>query len=289
MFLKIGNVQMGGFNGNLLITDFQFGSTELRTNYVDKPNGEGQLVGQDWLGSSTISIDIATNKHNLKEAITEANKLEREWKKASTRHTSNVPVALSYSLDEVNWYKVYGRPGAFTGLTPNVHATMGVGRITADFTVTDPNHYGAVENLNLLTFVPEIRGGLISPLVSPLTSSGSSGESSRFVTNEGDLPTPMKVRFHGPISQPRLRNSKNQEFGLRTSIAAGDWVEIDARLGTVKKRNGSSVAGLLTTRTRLSSLTLPPGQSEWFFSGSDSTATSKVEIMWNDSYTGLQV
>lgn len=288
MFLKIGNVQLGGPTGSLIIENFQFGATELRTNYVDRPNGEGQLVGKDWLGSSTISIDIATNTSNLAEAMTEANKLEREWKKSSTRLTSNVPVALSYSMDGQTWFKVYGRPGAFTGLTPDVLARLGVGRITADFTVTDPNHYSGSENSTTLTFVPKVRGGLISPLVSPLTSSGSSGESARFIKNDGDLPSPMKVKFFGPISQPRLRNSKGQEFGLRTTIAAGDYIEIDARLGTVKKRNGSSVAGLLTTRTRLSTLTLPAGQSEWFFSGSDSTATSKVEIKWSDSYTGLQ-
>lgn len=246
------------------------------------------MVGKDWLGSSTISIDIATNKGNLTEAIAEANKLEKEWKKSSTRLTSNVPVALSYSMDGVKWFRVYGRPGAFTGLTPDVLARQGVGRITADFTVTDPNHYSGSENSTTLTYVPETRGGLTSPLVSPLTSSGSSGESARFITNDGDRPSPMKVRFTGPVSQPRLRNSKGQEFGLRTSITAGDWIEIDARLGTVKRRNGASVAGLLTTRTRLSTLTLPAGESEWFFSGSDSTATSKVDIKWSDAYTGLQ-
>lgn len=288
MYLKIGNVQLGGPTGSLIIENFQFGSTELRTKYVDRPNGSGQLVGKDWLGSSTISIDIATNKSNLTEAIAEANNLEREWKKASTRLTSNVPVALSYSMDGQKWFKVYGRPGAFTGITPDVLARLGVARITADFVVTDPNHYSGSEHANTLTYVPEKRGGLVAPLISPLTSSGSSGESARFVDNEGDLPSPIVARFYGPISQPRLRNSKNQEFGLRTSIAAGDWVEIDSRLGTVKKKNGSSVAGLLTTRTRLSTLTLPAGQSEWFFSGSDSTATSKVEIRWSDAYTGLQ-
>lgn len=288
MFLKIGNVQLGGPNGSLIIENFQFGSTELRTNYVDRPNGEGQLVGKDWLGSSTISIDIATNKGNLTEAMAEANKLERVWKQSSTRLKSNVPVALSYSMDGVKWFRVYGRPGAFTGLTPDVLARLGVGRITADFIVTDPNHYSGSENSTVLTYVPKTRGGLISPLVSPLTSSGSSGESARFVTNDGDLPSPMTVRFTGPISQPRLRNSKGQEFGLRTTIAAGDYIEIDARLGTVKKKNGSSVPGLLTTRTRLSTLNLPAGQSEWFLSGSDSTGLSKVEIKWSDSYTGLQ-
>lgn len=288
MYLKIGSVQLGGPTGSLIIENFQLGATELRTNYVDRPNGNGQMVGKDWLGSSTISIDIATNKSNLTEAMTEANKLEREWKKASTRLTSNVPVALSYSMDGQTWFKVYGRPGAFTGLTPDVLSRLGVGRITADFIVTDPNHYGGSENSTTLTFVPKVRGGLMAPLVSPLTSSGSAGESARFIANDGDLPTPMTVRFTGPISQPRLRNSKGQEFGLRTNIAAGDYIEIDARLGTVKKKNGASVAGLLTTRTRLSTLTLPAGQSEWFFSGSDSTATSKVEIKWSDSYTGLQ-
>lgn len=288
MYLKIGSVQLGGFNGSLIIENFQFGATDLRTNYVDRPNGDGQLVGKDRLGSSTISIDIATNKSNLSEAIAEANKLEREWKKSSTRLTSNVPVALSYSLDEVHWYKVYGRPGAFTGLTPDVLAMKGVGRITADFIVTDHRHYSNSESSTTLTFVPEKRGGLISPLVSPLTSSGSSGESSRFVVNEGDQPAPIKVKFYGPISQPRLKNSKGQEFGLRTTIANGDWIEIDARLGTVTKRNGSQVPGLLTTRTRLSSLVLPAGQTEWFFSGSDPTATAKVEISWSDAYTGLQ-
>ena len=288
MYIKIGNVQAGGPDSPLIIESFEAPSTELRTNYVDRPNGDGKFVGRDWLGSTTWGFDFATNKSNLREALTEANRLERVWKDSKSRLASGVAIPLSYSLDGSNWFRVYGRCGQFTGTNANVHARLGVAKVTADFEQTRIEHFSDSEKLETITYVAPVQGGLTAPLIAPLTTVGTGAERAGFVTNTGDLPTPLKIRFYGPIQNPVLRSAAGWEVGLRTSIGAGDWIEIDPLNTTVKKRNGSSVAGLLTTRTRLSTVNLPVGKSELFLSGVDLSNSSKVEVRWRDAFTGLQ-
>lgn len=289
MYIKIGNVQAGGYDSPLIIENFDAPSTTLRTDYTDRPNADGVMVGRDWLGSSTWGFDLATNRSNLQDAMSEVNALERVWKDSKSRLASGVALPLSYSLDGSRWFRVYGRCGQFTGSSPSVLARLGVARVTADFVQTRTEHFSEAEHLETITYVPPVQAGLTAPLVAPLTSVGTGAERAGFVINNGDLPTPLKIKFFGPIQNPVLRSAAGWEVGIRSTIGAGDWVEIDPLMGTVKKRNGSAVAGLLTTRTRLSTVNLPVGQSELFLSGVDLTNTSKVEVRWRDAYTGLQV
>lgn len=289
MYIKIGSVQAGGRNDEPLnIENFTAPTTDLRENLVDRPNGDGSMIGKTYLGNSSWGFDITTNMSNLQEAVAEANKLEREWKKEFSRLTSNRPQALLYSLTGERWFKVWGRCGKFTGITPDVLATKGVGKITADFTQTHIPHYSATDSSATINFVAPISGGITSPITAPITTSGSGGESARFVDNDGDLPTELKITFHGPISNPALRSGQGWEVSYRGSISEGDYVTIDPLMGTVKAKNGSSRAGNLGTKVRLSKVKLPPGQSELFLQGSDSTALSKVVVTWNSAYTGLQ-
>ena len=288
MYIKFGTVEAGGFDSPLLIEGFTPPSHDLRTNYVDAPNRDGQMVGKTYLGSATMGFDLVTNTSNLKEAYALANQLEREWTSAKMRTNSNVPVALSYSMDGSSWYRVYGRPDKFTGFSPDVLANQGVGRLTVDFTVTRIEHFSNTESKTTIPFVAPITGGITSPITAPITTGGSGGESARFVNNEGDLPSPLRVRFIGPISNPVLRSGQGWEVSYRGTIPQGDYVTIDPLLGTVRAKNGSSRAGNLGTKVRLSKVTLPPGQSELFLIGADSTALSKVEVSWRSAYTGLQ-
>lgn len=292
MKIKLGNVEAGGNTGKLIITAFTPGSTDVRTNYVDRPNGDGQMVGTDYLGASTWAFDIATNTKTLKEAATEVASFEGEWKKPSTRLTSNVPVALKYTHGG-SWYKVYGRPGKFTGFTPNVHATLGVGLITCDFTQTNPLHFADVENKEILNIIPATTGGFKAPLIAPLTTRKSSAERAGFVDNLGNAATPLKIKFIGPAKNPKIRSAKGWEIGYVGTLAYDQHVIIDPLMGTVLLYTGVSsgvnVAGRLTVRTRLSAVTLPVGRSEFFFSGEDVTGTAKAELMWNNAYTSMQV
>lgn len=288
MYIKFGSVEAGGFDNPLLIEGFTPPSPDLRTNYIDRPNADGQLVGKTFLGSATMGFDLVTNTKNLKEAYALANQLERDWTSTKMRVDSNVSVPLSYSLDGSKWYRVYGRPGKFTGFAPDVLATQGVGRITVDFTVTRFEHFSEIGQVETITYLPPIQGGLVAPLTAPITTVGTGVERSGFVTNKGDLQSPLEIRFFGPISNPSLRSSSGWEVSYRGTIPVGDFVTINPLQGTVKQRNGSSVAGNLGTKVRLSRVNLPVGKSELFLKGTDTTGTSKVELRWRDAHTGVQ-
>jgi len=288
MYIKLSTIEAGGNTNPILIENFPAPSTELRTNYVDAPNRDGQLVGRDFLGSSTWGFDFVTNKSNLQEAFSEIGKLEHVWKDSKNRLNSNVAIPLRYSLDGTNWFRIYGRCGQFTGSTPDVLATLGVARATADFVQTRVEHFSDTEHLNTITYVPPVQGGLTAPLTSPLTSSGTGEERGGFVTNGGNVPTPLSIRFYGPISNPVLRSEAGWEVSYRGSIATGDYVDINPLMGTVKRKNGSSVAGNLGTKVRLSKVNLPVGQSTLYLSGTDSTGLSKVELRWRDAWSSMQ-
>ncbi|MGQ3385299.1 hypothetical protein [Glutamicibacter sp. TV12E] len=288
MFIKIGSIEAGGNTNPILIENLSAPSTELRTEYVDAPNRDGQLVGRDFLGSSTWGFDFVSNKSNLQESFSEIGKLEHVWKDSKNRLSSNVAFPLRYSLDGTNWYRVYGRCGKFTGSTPDVLATLGVARATADFVQTRVEHFSDIENLNTITYIPPVQGGLKAPLVSPLTTTGRGVERGGFVDNEGNVATPLSIRFVGPISNPVLRSETGWEVSYRGSIAAGDYVDINPLMGTVKRKNGSSVAGNLGTKVRLSKVNLPVGRSNLYLSGNDSTGLSKVELRWRNAWTSAQ-
>ncbi|MFF5793675.1 hypothetical protein ACFY5D_16640 [Paeniglutamicibacter sp. NPDC012692] len=289
MKIKIGNVEAGGNTGKLIITEYAPGATDVRTNYVDRPNGDGQMVGNDWLGSSTWAFDISTNTKNLKEAADAVASLEGEWKKPGTRLTPNVPVPLSYSNDDgTSWYRIYGRPGKFTGMAPNVLATLGVGKVNADFVQTIPLHFEDTEQVETMAIVPPVQGGLMAPLMEPLTTIGTGLERAGFVENTGNAPTPMTIVFHGPIQNPKIRSAKGWEVGYRGTIAAGDYVTINPLLGTVKTKNGTNVAGMLTVKTRLSAVTLPVGKSEMFYTGTDTTNTATAQLKWRNAFISMQ-
>lgn len=292
MKIKLNGIEAGGNTGKLIITDYSPGSSELRTNYTDRPNGDGVMVGADYLGKSTWGFDISTNTKNLKEAMEAVASFGSAWQKSSTRMASNVPVPMSYTLDGVTWYRVYGRCGAYTGASPDVLASLGVGKITADFVQTRIEHFADDEQKETLTFVPATTGGLRTPLVAPLTTRKSSGERAGFVTNAGDLPTPMKITFHGPIKDPLIRSATGWSTGYLGTIAGDQRVVIDPLLGTVKLYTGSNsgvnVAGRLTVKTRLSAITLPVGKSEFFFSGNSETGLAKAELAWRDAYGSMR-
>lgn len=288
MFIKIGSIEAGGDTKPIIIENFSAPSTELRSNNNDAPNRDGQMVGKDYLGSSTWGFDFVSNKSNLQEAYKEVGKLEAVWKDSKSRLNSNVTIPLRYSLDGTNWYRIHGRCGQFTGATPDVLATLGVARATADFVQTRIEHFSDTEKMNTITYIPPIQGGLKAPLTSPLTTVGRGAERGGFVENQGNLPTPLNVRFVGPISNPVLRSEAGWEVSYRGSIGAGDYVTIDPLHGTVKRKNGASVAGNLGTRVRLSKVNLPVGKSTLYLSGTDSTGTSRVELRWRDAFSSMQ-
>lgn len=286
MRFAFNGVEFGGRDGALLVTGFTPGPAETRPGDQPAPGRDGTIPVQDFLGSATWAFDISTNREDLTGARASGAALEAAWKDPAVRLDSTVKVPLSYELDG-SWRRVYGRPGQFAGVGGDLLATLGAGRIVADFRVLDPLHYDEDETATVLTIVPATTGGLQAPLAAPLSTVRSSAPRAGMVNNGGDAATPLKVTFHGPVADPWVRSADGMEIGLTGSLAYDQTVTVDPLAGTVTRQDGSPAAGLLTRKTRLTGTLLQPGPTELSFGGTDPTGTAKATLSWRNAHTSL--
>lgn len=286
MIFRLGGVEFGGQFGNIIVEDFDPGAASLRRNDVERPLRDGSIPGRTLLGDRTWAFNMATNRKNLTEALETAAALEAEWVSEEVRLNPTVKVPLSYNLDN-RWRRVYGRPDRFAGPRGDVRAKRGVGIIIADFTVMDPLYYDDEETSVRLTIVPPSIGGLTAPLTAPLTGTGSGVPRAGFVNNTGNAPTPLKVTFNGPVTNPWVRSADGWEISLTSTLAYDVSVTVDPLEGTVLRNDGAPVAGMLSRATRLSRSRLPAGQSELTFGGIDPTGTATADLAWRNASTSI--
>lgn len=269
----------------LFVTDFDQGTTEYRTNDTERSQGDGMIAGRDFLGGRTWGFSVSTNMRNLPDASALESRLAAAWHNPKHRNKSLALVPLSYELGG-RWRRVYGRPSRYAGIRGDIQAVQGHGRIECDFRIHDPRYFDDVETVLPLPIVPASTGGLMAPLVAPLSTVRSSAPRAGFVDNTGTAPTPLKVIFKGPVVDPYNRSAAGWEIALNATILPGQTVTVDAFAGSVLRGNAPA-AGLLTRKTRLSSAVLPTGISDLTFGGVDPTGTASVELRWRNAYWNI--
>lgn len=269
----------------LFVTDFDQGTTEYRTNDTERSQGDGLIAGRDFLGGRTWGFSVSTNMRNLPDASTLESRLAAAWHNPKHRSKSLALVPLSYEMGG-RWRRVYGRPSRYAGIRGDIQAVQGHGRIECDFRIHDPRYFDDWETVLRLPIVPASTGGLMAPLVAPLSTVRSSTPRAGLVVNTGTAATPLKVVFRGPVTNPYVRAAAGWEVALNGSLAVGQSVTVDAFNGTVL-RGSASVAGMLTRKTRLSTAVLPVGNSDLTFGGVDPTGTALVELRWRNAYYSI--
>src|SRR5690625_7253348 len=103
--------------------------------------------------------------------------------------------------------RVVGRPRRFHESSSPSIREAGLINVVCTFQLSDPRSFGAGEGNTgevTLTLVPESTGGLVAPLVSPLTTTRRGGVRAGVVVNPGDAPSPVAVTFYGPVADPRV-------------------------------------------------------------------------------------
>lgn len=269
----------------LIVTGFDSGPADVRAGDADRSQRDGAIAGRDFLGKRVWGISAATNVRDLAGALAQESLLASRWHDPKHRVSPLATVPLSYEMAG-RWRRVYGRPDRYAGVVPNVLAVQGVGKIEMDFRVLDPRFFDDAETLLSLPIVPATTGGLMAPLVAPLSTVRSSAPRAGYVNNTGTAATPLKVVFKGPVTDPYVRSAAGWEVALKGPIPFGQSITVDAFAGTVLRGN-TPVAGMLTRRTRLSSAVLPVGISDLTFGGTDGTGTALVELRWRNAYYSI--
>jgi len=270
----------------LFVESFEPGGADIRGTVMDRPQRDGVIPGREFRGMRTWGLSIATNTSDLQGALEQDALLASRWLDPKYRVDPLTMVPLSYELGG-RWRRVYGRPGQYQGVDGGIYSVQGVGQIDCDFRVMDLRHFDDVEKVVTLPIVPASTGGLMAPLVAPLSTVRSSEPRVGLVNNTGHAPTPLKVVFRGPVTNPYVRSLNNGwEIALQGSLAYDQSVVVDSFAGTVM-RGRTPVAGWLTRKTRLSSAVLPVGMSDISFGGEDPTGTATVELRWRPAYYSI--
>lgn len=265
----------------VVVESFDPGSAEWTSQDSTSPSTGRRLFGADVASGPTWLLDFATNTDDVASARAALAGLARAWRPSGLA-TPGYEAILKYQIGgEIR--RVYGRPRKFASAPNGVHAS-GVILATGEFVTSEAFTYA--EDLYSLSvgLVPVESGGLVSPLIGPITTVAGSQRQGMINAVGGDAPAPMTITIKGPISGPRVWASGWRVELPGLSLAYDQSVTIDTRKGTVIRNDGASMAGFLSRASRLDLARLKPGASEINFGGTDATATATATVSWRPTY-----
>jgi len=273
------------------------GSPDLRESVFDIAGGDGSQFGVEYYGSINWTITGAVHSGTAStpglpsDAWDSWAALYRAWVDYPGRTTPRAVRPLGVKRPGREEMIVYGRPRR---IDPDT-STSYVGHIayTAQFKQSDPKFYSSTSSSINLQIIAATPGGLIlnvdqDALVVPLTTSAGTPRTG-VVTNSGDANTSPVITIAGPVTNPLVVLMQNGSplwtVRLLTSIAAGVQVIVDTRLWqrTITTADGANFAGYYRG-DKLQDVVIPPGTSEFQYTGIDGTGTSTCSIEYRNAW-----
>lgn len=282
---ELGGVVAGSTRDyDVIVLDAAPGNPVWVNNDRDVPGSEQRNFGADtehgptWTFEFLISTDDGPSARAALRALTAA------WKPRAQLRTAGAVETLRYRAAGQT-RRLYGRP---RGFAPSDWSGIDQGIIvaTSQFVTADPYHYDDQTRDTSLTIFAAPAAGFSFPVTFPFTTTPGGTRQGVIADTGGTAPTPARITFYGPISNPRL-DGNGWSVGLDTAIAADKWVTIDTRTRTVLHADGGSYAGYLTRGTWLRDVRLNPGPEDIAFRGADPTGTARVVIEWNPAHETL--
>src|SRR5699024_2471789 len=100
---------------------------------------------------------------------------------------------------------VYGRSRKLDPPAPGSSSMeQGIAELSAMVAINEPLVYDTESAKVSLSVIPKSLGGIIAPLVTPISKTMTSGVEYRQIEVGGDAPAPIKVTFHGPATDPKM-------------------------------------------------------------------------------------
>lgn len=240
-----------------------------RTSRIERLGGGTVPVGADTPESIDMTFEVAILGVTAQNLVDLVDALVTAWAPSST--TDELTMALAATQRR--------RRGRSLGVDVDYEwikaGSMANARCV--FNATDPFWYGSTFSVS--TVVGVITGGLVSPVVSPIVTTGSGTLGDAPVYNAGSAPAPWTATITGPVTTPRL-------------IMNGLTVQIDGDLpagaiATVDSRTRSVVVdGAMRPWVSYASTwwTIPPGASTFSFRAV--AGTGSATLTWSDTYYG---
>lgn len=269
----------------IMIEDVTFESPDVVSVDRQLPRSDGIRFGRDYRGARTITVTMHVFGAHGEDGMAILNDLAAAWSGEAVRRLPGSVQTLRIRYAG-RTRRVYGRSRRFAPTSLRT-ASTGWAPVVADFRTVDQYFYDDVEKVNEVGIVPPSGGGLVAPLVAPLTTLGISYAPGDIVVG-GTVPCWPVFIIKGPISLPTIDCIGEWRVTLAVTIAEDEFIVVDPRPWTrgVRKNGIHSVAGYLTPSSpRLSEVMLAPGPHEIILSGLDETGTSSLTVAWRDRYT----
>ncbi|MFF3516123.1 phage distal tail protein [Streptomyces sp. NPDC002573] len=268
------------------------GAPDRRTADVDNPTDDGGFPGVDLFGTRTVSIEAGIRTpHDPGAALDLLAQLEQTTGVDSIRKTAGALAVLRAKWPGRNVKCLFGRWRRVEAVSM-AQAVYGWIPLALEFAATDARwHADTVQGLVLPLDISNDDHGFKAPVVAPITT-GVADPSERpgWVVNGGDVAAWPALRIDGPVTNPKVWVVETGRYlQLQTSLAAGEWIDIDTRPGTrwVLRSGSGNAAPALTAGSRLDLFQIPPGTSEIRWTASDYTNTCRLTLSWRDAYTAL--
>ena len=278
MLVSYGGVTVGETSQGLFLTEVELDLGDMRTGDAEWPLRHGSRPGVDYLESGTLTLTLCSSPGARDDAAANAavSEFVRAWR-LGLREEPGRLAPLSVSVGGRSRV-VYGRPGRIAPPAPGSNAMrQGVAMLTAEFRILDPVVYAAESEDVTVSVAPKTLGGIIAPVVTPVTTTLTSDTSYRFISVDGDADATFAVTFHGPATDPKVIVN-GAEVGIVGSVAYDEDVTVDGRARTVELANGQPAASRLSRGTRIDRMTLPPGEHEIAFTATDRTGTATATV-----------
>lgn len=284
MLVSIYGLTVGEEDRDFALTDVEVDLGDLRTSDEPWPLRHGARPGAEYLDAGSITLTMVT-PYGINDAAA-ADAATGRFLAAWRRGLKEPPGVLTPLLVEVGGKArvVYGRPGRVSPPIPGSYGLeQGIAEIVAEFRVLDPVVYSPDPTGVTLSVIPKSLGGIIAPIVTPVTTTITSGVEYRVITVPGTAPAPLRVTFHGPAEDPVVRVD-GVEIGVTGTILYDEDIVADGRDRTVLFTDGRQAATRLSRRSRLDRLVVDPGDHEISFSATDRTGTARVTVEATPAY-----
>ncbi|MFB7576723.1 hypothetical protein [Streptomyces sp. NPDC056165] len=268
------------------------GAPGRRTADVDNPTDDGGFPGVDLFGTRTLSIEAGIRSpDNPAKALDLLAQLEETTGDDKIRKTAGALAVLRAKMPGRPAKRVYGRWRRVEAVSMS-QAIYGWIPLTLEFAATDPRwHADDSQALTLPLDISDDSQGFKAPVVAPITT-GVSNPSQRpgWVLNNGNASAWPTVRIDGPVTNPKVWVVETGRYlQLNTTLAVGEWIEIETRPGTrwVLRNGSGNAAPVLTAGSRLDLFQIPPKRSEIRWTATDYTNTCRLTLSWRDAYKAL--
>lgn len=281
---EIDGVLFGGVWDNVKVRSVQFPESNWSVQDSDNQFRPGTFMGQDLLRPGEFVFSLVTDGYTMDEAKAAADRLASVWHKGGTRKPGSLST-LRYRYGN-RTRVVYGRGRDF------IHqfdqwSLSGASPIAASFKMVVPFYFDDGERAVDVGYTPPVTGGLVAPLMAPLTSAGTGASGVGGFISEvgGTAPTPVVIELHGPTRYATV-SGDGWSVEYDKPIAFDQVVTIDCRFGyAVAYDNfGRICNGNLSWKTNLLNARLTPGPETITYRGYDLTGTSRARVRWSPAY-----